>query len=165
LDWRKEPTLENTSQIHDAPQHNEKIDDEDSDEIIFHVLPGLPCDVIFGRELLEEADIFNLCFNSSQNLSTSRKDAFELRVLISLGAVAIVLPIPRRRRRKCALIAVDHKEAHDDSRHAEIFRRTTREEEIAGLPVEQQFIARNIEERRIEAWDALHKTCRYCQLV
>jgi hypothetical protein len=157
--------LDNTSQIHDAPQHNENIDDEDSDEIIFHVLPGLPCDVIFGRELLEEADIFNLCFNSSQNLSTSRNDAFELRVLISLGPVAIVLPTPRRRRRKSALIAVDHKEAHDDSRHAEMFRRTKREEEIAGLSVEQQIIARNIEERRIETWNALHKTCRYCQLV
>jgi len=166
LNWREAPTLEDTSQSDHAPgalQHDEKEDDEDNDEIIFHVLPGLPCDVIFGRELLEQADIFKSCFNSTQNSLMPKRNAFEFRIYISLGRIANALPIPRRRRRKRAPIAADEKEAHDDSRHAEMYRRTKQEEEIACLPVEQQSMARDIEERRITAWKAAHRTCRYCQ--
>jgi hypothetical protein len=52
---------------------------------VFHVLPGLPCDVIFGRDLLDQLDAFNRCPDLMPSLSAGKDDHFEFKVLISLG--------------------------------------------------------------------------------
>ena len=120
--------------------------------------------MIFGRDLLDQIDAFNLCPKLSSARAPKMGHPFELNVLISLGPVSIRLPLPRRRR-QLPVANPDAKQTHDDPRHAEVFRRTKREEEIALLSVERQDFARSREKKRIGDWDALHKTCIYCNLV
>lgn len=168
LDWRKAPTT--TDRLVDN-NNTDSTSHETSPEMdgtnfgtIFHVLPGLPCDIIFGRNLLDQTDAFNLCPSLYPTRQLKKDNPFELNVLISLGPVSISLPLPRRRRQLPVPIP-DRKETHDDARHAEMFWRTKREEEIALLPVEHQDLAKARGKRRIRDWDALHRTCVYCNPV
>ena len=168
LDWRKAPTTSdipiNINNTDNTPQETSPEIDGTNIGTIFHILPGLPCDVIFGRDLLDQIDAFNLCPKLSSARAPKMDHPFELNVLISLGPVSIRLPLPRRRR-QLPVANPDAKETHDDARHAEVFRRTKREEEIALLSVECQDLARSRERKRIRDWDALHKTCIYCNPV
>ncbi|KAH8790393.1 hypothetical protein F5882DRAFT_517283 [Hyaloscypha sp. PMI_1271] len=168
MDWRKAPTTSRTSidvnNIVSAPDYTPLEQDEKNIGTIFHVLPGLPCEVIFGRDLLDQTDTFNLCPNLYPKRTTKKDSPFELNILISLGPVSIRLPIPRRRQ-QCPVVNPDPKEIHDDERHAEMFRRTKREEEITAEPVEHQGKGRSRERRRIREWDALHRECAYCNPV
>ncbi|PVH73364.1 hypothetical protein DL98DRAFT_576346 [Cadophora sp. DSE1049] len=178
LDWRKEQTpILNLDFDTDGVQASDAEDGEsqDGDEkgagVTFHVLPNLPCDLIFGRGLLEQTDAFNLCPSlSSSSLpiplegDTSSSDTKAFHVLISLGPVSLNIPISRRKRRAAAL-QVDGKEQHDNARHAEMFRRSTREDEICLLPVSEQGVARVRELRRARKWDVQHASCLYCTPV
>jgi hypothetical protein len=48
----------------------------------FHVLPGLPCDVILGEEFLQDTDAFNTC----TEIGTATNHYFHsLNLLITLG--------------------------------------------------------------------------------
>jgi len=168
LDWRKPPTTRRTSI--DVNGMDNILDDTFSQMdqkdfgAIFHVLPGLPYDVIFGLDLLDQTDAFNLCPNIYPTRPAKNHDTFELNVLISLGPVSIRLPISRRLR-QYTTVSPDPKEVHDDARHAELFRRTKKDEDIALLPAGHQHLARLRERRRIEEWEALHRTCIYCNPV
>jgi len=159
LDWRKAPTPDISLDVDDASP----LADENPATFggIFHVLPGLPCDVIFGRDLLELTDAFILCPDLLSSRLTDKDNPFELNVLISLGPVSTFLSIARRRRHS-PMTNPDPKEIHDDARHAEMFRRSKREEEIALLPIGQQNVARARERRKMRDWDTLHATCIYC---
>jgi hypothetical protein len=132
---------------------------------IFHLLPGLPCDVIFGRDLLEQTDAFNLCPDLRSTRSADKGNQFELNVLIDLGPVSIALRVLWRRRQS-PTINPDPKNIHDDARYAEMFRRSEKEEEIGLLPVEQQHLARATERIKIRDWDTHHgRRCMYCSPV
>jgi hypothetical protein len=168
MDWRKASTTSRSSidvnNIVSTPDYTPLEQDEKEIGAIFHVLPGLPCEVIFGRDLLDQTDTFNLCPNLCPKRTTKKDSPFELNILISLGPVSIRLPIPRRRQ-QCPVVNPDPKEIHDDERHAEMFRRTKREEDITEKPVEHQGQGRRRERRRIREWDALHRECAYCNPV
>lgn len=48
----------------------------------FHVLPGLPCDVILGEELLEQLDAFNTC---AEIQDSNDRAFYGMYILINLG--------------------------------------------------------------------------------
>lgn len=166
LDWRKAITPDVPANSDNTTPDGSPQADEDPATFgaVFHVLPGLPCNVIFGRDLLEQTDAFNLCPDLLSTRSAAKDNLFELNVLISLGPVSITLPIPRRLKHS-PVANQDPKEIHDDAHHAEIYRRSKKEEEIALLPEEQQHLARATERRKIRDWDARHGRCIYCNSV
>jgi hypothetical protein len=127
---------------------------------VFHVLPGLPCDVIFGRDLLEITNAFSLCPELSEAQHLENDNPFELNVLISLGPISLAYPIPRRKRR--AAVVESARERHDNERHAEMYRRSQKDDEIALLPMHEQERAKTLERRRALAWDKLHINCVHC---
>jgi hypothetical protein len=127
---------------------------------VFHVLPSLPCDMIFGRDLLETTNAFSLCPELSKAQHTDDDNPFELNVLISLGSISLAIPIPRRKRRVVAVQSA--REGHDNERHAEMYRRSQKDDEIALLPVHEQERAKTLERRRALAWDNVHVNCVHC---
>jgi len=174
LDWGKEETklpgadgptatpaiLTSDPTFDESTPSTEADTDPESQGVVFHVLPGLSCDVIFGRELLEYTDAFNLCPDLLDNQCADEDNPLELNVLISLGSVSFSIPISRRN-----VPIADPKEQHDKERHAELYRRSQREDEIALLPPGEQDRAKIAERRKARAWDALHVTCIHCNPV
>ncbi|RDW63362.1 hypothetical protein BP6252_10907 [Coleophoma cylindrospora] len=94
-------------------------DDTDSPEdfvTIFQVLPNLPCDVIFGRDLLDELDAFNTCSElldlhpdipplpEPPDLDCNRTRPFELNILINLGLKIRIFRRFRKRQRNSDLV-------------------------------------------------------------
>jgi hypothetical protein len=128
---------------------------------VFHVLPGLPCDVIFGRDLLDQTDAFNRCPELSSPLSAGKDDHFEFKVLISLGRLTSKLRSSKHKQTSNIPLP-NTKEAHDEERHSEIFRRSQKKEEIALMPERELDQAKAKEKRRVRAWDAAHATCIHC---
>jgi len=128
---------------------------------VFHVLPGLPCDVIFGRDLLGQLDAFNRCLDLMSSPSSGKSNHFELKVLISLGRLASKLRGSKHKQESNTLLP-NTKEAHDAERHSELFRRSQKKEEIALMPAGQQDQARAKEQRRERQWDTAHATCVHC---
>jgi len=61
-----------------------QIGDFDSFEMDFHVLPGLPFDVIFGEEFLEQINAFNTC---AKIMATCDPSTYNLATLINLGPI------------------------------------------------------------------------------
>jgi hypothetical protein len=61
-----------------------KLADFDSFDMKFHVLDGLPSDVIFGEEFLEQIDAFNTC---SEIMNTGDHYLYGLNTLINLGPI------------------------------------------------------------------------------
>jgi hypothetical protein len=166
LDWRTTETPASKKLLPNLINKKEKVnnghsqeeEDEDSFCTVFHVLPGLPCDVIFGRDLLDQLDAFNRCPDLMPSLSAGKDNHFEFKVLISLGRLTAKLR--RSKNKQASNTPVPHtKEAHDSERFSEIFRRSRRKEEIALMPQGQQDQARAREERRVRVWDAAHSTC------
>jgi hypothetical protein len=128
---------------------------------VFHVLPGLPCDVIFGRDILDQLDAFNRCPDLMSSSSSGKSDHFELKVLISLGRLASKLHGSKHKQESNTPLP-NTKKAHDAERHSELFRRSQKKEEIALMPAGQQDQARAKEQRRERQWDAAHATCVHC---
>lgn len=175
LDWRKAETIQDPddsrTRLGDSLSSAQTTNDSsptDSDSVapgaIFHVLPGLPCDVVFGRNFLDDTDAFNLCPDLSSSPLVNEDDPFELNILISLGPVSLNIPLSRRKR-QAGVVDRDPKEAHDDLKHAEMFRRSIMEDEIASLPKCQQDQARARENTRTNNWAARHASCIYCNAV
>jgi len=169
LDWRTTETpaskqlLPNLSNSKGKADNGNSQEDDDDGQFctVFHVLPGLPCDVIFGRDLLDQLDAFNRCPDLMPSLSAGKDNHFEFKVLISLGRLTSKLR--RSKNKQASNIPLPHtKEAHDSERFSEIFRRSQRKEEIALMPRGQQDQARAREERRVRVWDAAHSTCVHC---
>lgn len=117
LDWRKPVT-----KIPVPSTHAEDIPAlEDGDECtsygqIFYVLPGLACDVILGRHVLDEMDAFNHCSKLSRAQPTAKikSKSYELNIFIF------------RWKWKAARYLPNPKEVYDNERHAEMYRRSKR---------------------------------------
>jgi hypothetical protein len=132
--------------------------------VIFHVFPGLPCDVVLGGDLLRKTDAFNFCPDLLFSKSRGRTKAFELNVLISLGPWSKKLS-GFRNREQGNTSAPHGKVAHDDERHDEMFRRSETEAKIARLPPSQRAQEEAKEKRKIREWDAVHVNCTHCNPV
>lgn len=169
LDWRTTETpvsnhilpnlSNNCGEVSSGNAHQEQHDG--SFCTVFHVLPGLPCDVIFGRHLLDQLDAFNRSPDLLSSSSPGNKNHFELKVLISLGRVAFKLCGSKHKKASTTPLP-NTKEAHDDERHSEMFRRSQKKEEIDLMPIGQQVQAKAREDRRLRRWDADHATCIHC---
>jgi len=61
-----------------------KIGQFDNFERDFHILPGLPCDVIFGEELFYQMDAFSTCSYLKVSDAT---DGYKFQILINLGPI------------------------------------------------------------------------------
>ncbi|PMD39510.1 hypothetical protein L207DRAFT_634093 [Hyaloscypha variabilis F] len=155
LDWREpvtetpEPETAHTDQL-----PSQIIEDSTLSGIVFHVLPGLPCDAILGRDLLEETDAFNHCSKLSYTQPASNKTPFEFNILIS-----------SKRKRKSAGTLSSPEEKHERDKSAEMYERSVREAEISRLPEDQRRVAQDREWLRIQGWEAGHSGCRYCKGV
>jgi hypothetical protein len=157
LDWREpvtETAPEPTSAANGSTGTESSLQENQSFGTVFHVLPGLPCDVILGRDVLHETDAFNRCPDLHCTRSKSSSDLFELNILIS-----------RRKRKFVTVSPPDPKETHDDERHVEMLRRSNRDDEVALMPLDQQVLAKAKERVRSREWDAKHTACIYCHSV
>ncbi|CZT12298.1 uncharacterized protein RAG0_16170 [Rhynchosporium agropyri] len=151
-------------------QHNRKIQPETPIEagdrvgIVFHVLPGLPADVVFGRDLLETTDAFNLCPDLTSTTGSSNNIlSDEFNILIYLGPVSRFFSIFRRDRRSTQL--VDPEAEHERGKHSESRRRYQMDMEIESLSEAVQDAARREEEEMKGGWAAKHVACVYCTPV
>jgi hypothetical protein len=151
LDWRKPVTEKPRMTLEELSTEGKE--QPASFETIFHVLPGLPCDVILGRDILDKTDAFNRCHDPSCTRVTSNRKAFELNTMISRS----------KRKQKRTEISPDPKEVHDDERHAEIRRCSKREDEISQLIGLQRDQAVASESASCREWDARHEACTYCR--
>ncbi|KUJ13201.1 uncharacterized protein LY89DRAFT_154980 [Mollisia scopiformis] len=153
LDWREPVTKLSQparSSIREGLSSSSEVPEE-SCGTIFHVLPGLGCDVILGRDVLDETDAFNCCSGLSCSGAASSQDPYELNILIF-----------KKKKRKHAEMTSDPKEVHDDERHAEMLRRSRREDEISLLTGDRREQARGRERILCRAWDDRHAACIYC---
>lgn len=138
LDWR-EPVAEASEAPEAGPVNREQlpfevIEDSTLSGIAFHVLPGLPCDVILGRDILEETDAFNRCSKLSCTQPARNKNPFECNILISC----------KRKRKDSGTLPIPE-EKHEREKSAEMYERSVREAEISRLPQDQQRVAQDRE--------------------
>ena len=169
LDWRTTETPVSQQKLPDLGNGLRNIGNGSSHEehyngllcTVFHVLPGLPCDVIFGRDLLDQLDAFNRYPDLMSTSSSGKCDYFKLKVLISSSRLASKLRGSKHKQESNTPLP-NTKEAHDAERHSELFRRSQKKEEIALMPAGQQDQARAKEQRRERQWDTAHATCVHC---
>ena len=121
----------------------------------FHVLPNLPCDVIFGEEFLELKDAFNTC---SQIIHSKDPFSQNLNILINLGKVQAFLG----RKLKTSPTSPASQD-HDDKVNAEIYRRSKVRRIISKLEDgEQALAAEKSEASKVKAFDVAHAKCVHC---
>ncbi|KAK9419180.1 hypothetical protein SUNI508_01157 [Seiridium unicorne] len=131
---------------------------------VFFVLPGLTCDIIFGRDLLELTDAFNLCPDLKSSEEARRDVLAELNIIIDRGRIAEFLRSLRKKPDSAAAVQSDI-ERHDSERHAYWYRMSQLEEEIArstGLILEQK---RAVKEKILREWETNHVNCQFCVQV
>lgn len=146
-----ETIVETIGQVHIS---SAQLSHFDSSEMPFHVLPGLPCDVIFGEEFLEQMDAFNTCgiVRLDENIIQS------LNTLINLGPFQAFLA--RKRSSKPDNTA---QQEHDQAIEAEIYRRNKVNRVLAKIKDEARAAtASEAEEVKRRAFDAGHMRCRHC---
>ena len=132
--------------------------------VVFHVLPGLPCDVVLGRSLLDKTDAFNLFPSLLSSNPRGIGMPFEFKILISRGHWSKKFPGFWGRGQEN--VPVPHsKVAHDNERHAEMYRRSEREVELAALPASQRAREEAREKRKVRDWNAAHLNCVHCNPV
>jgi hypothetical protein len=146
-----ETIVETIGQVHVS---SVQLSQFDSFEMSFHILPGLPCDVIFGEEFLEQMDAFNTCdiVHLDENIIHS------LNTLINLGPIQALLT------RKWASKPNDTaQQEHDQAIEAEIYRRNKSNRALAKIKDETRAAAASeAEEAKRRAFDAGHLRCRHC---
>jgi hypothetical protein len=146
-----ESIVETIGQVHVS---SVQISQFDRFEMSFHVLPGLPCDVIFGEEFLEQMDAFNTCdiVHFDENVVHS------LNTLINLGPIQAFLT------RKWASKPDDTaQQEHDQTIEAEIHRRNKVNRSLAKIKDETLAAAASeAEEVKRRAFDTVHLRCRHC---
>jgi hypothetical protein len=128
---------------------------------IFHILPGLPSDLIFGRDLLDETDAFNKCPELLSHQPMDDSSPCELKILISLGPVSSFWSSLFKRLKP--LIPVPSAEQIHDKQHSdEMYRRSKSRTAISLLPSNEQLAAELLEWQTAKQYDQLHATCVYC---
>lgn len=121
----------------------------------FHILPGLPCEVIFSEEFLDQMDAFNTC---SEIMDTEDPYSYGLNTLIYLGPIQAFLT--RKWRLKNGDTA---QQVHDDTVEAERYRRNQAKKAISTMVDEEEKTRAGEEElARSRAFDRRHERCRYC---
>ncbi|KAE8441296.1 hypothetical protein EG329_005526 [Mollisiaceae sp. DMI_Dod_QoI] len=160
LDWRSAETkiagdsrfeVDSAKNGHDRGQPHPIVHDVtegSASDVTFHVLEGLPHDVVLGQTLLEQTNAFNNCPGLLSSKSRDKTKPYEYNILISLGPLAL-----------------DSKKAHDDKRHDEMFRRSEKETEIALMPEPKRAQEKASEKQRVDDWNALHVNCVHCNPV
>lgn len=110
-----ETIVETVGQVHVS---SVQLSQFDSFDMSFHVLPGLPCDVIFGEEFLDQMDAFNTC----DILHLDESHIHSLNTLINLGPIQASIQAfwSRKLRSKRHVPALQE---HDDAAEAEIYYR------------------------------------------
>ncbi|KAK9780543.1 hypothetical protein SCAR479_02658 [Seiridium cardinale] len=132
---------------------------------VFFILPGLPCDIIFGRDLLETTDAFNLCPDLKSREETRRDILGELNIIIDRGRIAWFLRSLLKKPDSAAAAVQSDIERHDSERHAYWYRMSQLEEEIersTGLIMEQR---RAVKEKMLREWETNHVNCQFCVQV
>jgi hypothetical protein len=124
-------------------------------EMGFHVLPDMPCDVIFGEEFLELKDAFNTC---SQIIHLRDPSSQNLNILINLGKVQAFLG--RKLKKNSSTTA---SQDHDDQVNAEICRRCKVRRIISKREDgEEAVAAEKSEADKVKAFDEAHAKCVHC---
>lgn len=120
----------------------------------FHALPGLPCDVIFGEEFLEQMDAFNTC----DMVRVDENVLHSLCPSINLGPIQAFLT------RKWASKTSDTvQQEHDKAIEAEIYRRNKANRALAKIKDGIRVAAASkAQEAKRRAFDAGHSTCMHC---
>ncbi|KAK7966036.1 uncharacterized protein PG986_000313 [Apiospora aurea] len=139
-------------------------------QVIFHVLPDLPCDIILGRPLLEATDAFSqqeMHLSSSDHKCRRRKYTSCLNIVIDLGWI-------RRRRNSSkgktraqplsgtGAQVTPSKWFHDDERHAHWYRLSQMEDEIQSLTGIAKQKKVDALRRLKERWEMQHRGCCFC---
>jgi hypothetical protein len=121
----------------------------------FHILPGLPSDVIFGEELLDRIDAFNTC---AELMDTEDPHQHSLNTLINLGPIQAFMS-----RTWTPAAGGTAQQEHDHKIEAEIYRRNKARRVISRIVSQDQVeAARATEEAKILAFDTGHIGCAQC---
>jgi hypothetical protein len=127
----------------------------DSFQMSFHVLPGLPCDVIFGEEFLEQMDAFNTC---SEILDSEDPCLHSLKTLINLGPIQTFLSSKWTPRP-----GDTDQQKHDYEIEREIYRRNKVNRAISRMLDEHQIsVASKAGAAKQKEFDRGHENCVYC---
>jgi hypothetical protein len=130
-------------------------------EMAFHALPGLPSDVIFGEEFLEQIDAFNTC-----DILDDDADPYicSLHTLINLGPFQSFLARKRNRLAKALTPEEDNVLLqHDAAIEAEIYRRNKANRSISKIKNRARAeAAREEEEAKRRLYDRGHENCVHC---
>jgi hypothetical protein len=168
LDWRMEDTSPNIDGFEvvppdiDQPEPNSELEQmgQDTGEI-FHVVAGLPSDIVLGGRFLDKTDAFNTCADLFYDHSTATKGYHELNILSFQGAIAHKFSKMTSRPPDQHTLKT-HRDAHDDDYHAESYRRSKEKQRIKSLEGRARDAAQRIEEVHIQKFDERHKRCFYC---
>jgi hypothetical protein len=146
-----ETIVETIGQVHVS---SVKLSQFDSFGMSFHVLPGLPCEVIFGEEFLYQMDVYNSC----DMVHLDKNTLHSLCTLINLGPIQAFLT------RKWAPKSNDTaQQEHDQAIEAEIYRRNKANRSLAKIKDQTRAAAASdVEEVERRAFDTGHSICMYC---
>ncbi|KAK8067061.1 hypothetical protein PG997_013808 [Apiospora hydei] len=177
FDWRSPPTtmeFEEDDGILDEKSQGDNVDDTNKvyvwQQVVFHVLPDLPCDIILGRPLLEATDAFSqqeMHLSSSDHKYWRRKYTSCLNIVIDLGWIRRRTHSLKGKTRAQPLSGtgaqvVPSKWFHDDERHAHWYRLSQMEDEIqslTGIAKQEKVDALT---RVKERWEMQHRGCSFC---
>lgn len=177
LDWRSPSSTLETAEANSVPGENPQNDDKDDvgivqvwRQVIFHVLPGLPCDILLGRPLLEAADAFNrpgVQLLSSDRKFRDGKNTSCLNIIIEKDS-SKWFANPFRRRKRAPPPATNRgqmiqgESSHHDMRHAHWYS-------VAQMKVEIESLTGRAKRRKLDElatlernWEMLHKGCAFC---
>ncbi|KAK8135397.1 hypothetical protein PG984_003337 [Apiospora sp. TS-2023a] len=174
LDWRSPSSTLETAE--DDPVLGEKSQNDDKDgtdityvwrQVVFHVLPGLPCDLLLGRPLLEATDAFNqqgIQLLSSDHTFRDGKNISCLNVIIDMGKFAKLFkgwkraPPPATNMGQTIL----RESAHHDLRHAHWYTVMQMKAEIRSLTG----LAKRRKQDELATlernWEMVHRVCPFC---
>jgi hypothetical protein len=125
----------------------------------FHVLAGLPFDVIFGDEFLEDIDAFNTCCD----LRMLDVDYPDFNTLINLGPLQAWIAKSMRKKKKKSLRNRE-RQIHEDMMDAERYHRNKiRRTNLSIEDVDQRTLAEAVETRRMREFDRGHQSCQHCR--
>ncbi|EPE32085.1 hypothetical protein GLAREA_12167 [Glarea lozoyensis ATCC 20868] len=122
----------------------------------FHVLQGLPFDVIFGHEFLDDIDAFNTCCE----LIMLDVEFPDFNTLINLGPLQAWLTRALRKKKKQDYGA---RQRHDDMIDAEHYHRNRKKRDNNNIEdADKRCLAQAAEARRIREFDRHHRNCPQC---
>jgi hypothetical protein len=148
-------TVETIGQVHIESM---ELSEFDNFQMEFHVLPGLPCDVIFGEQFLEETDAFNTC-DISHSENSLHLSAFNTLIHVRPAQMSLNRLFRSRKTTTKDTSQRDHAIVWE----AETFRRNKVDRLIPKIKdVKLANVARSEEEARRKKFDDRHVDCQHC---